>query len=108
MGKLPMVGVIPIFPVLEYFLKQDLPTNIIRINTLILIHDCHLIHKVKVKVKSSPTLCDPMDSSPPGFSVHWILQARGLEWVTISFSRGSSQPRDQTRVSHIGGRRFNL
>ena len=49
-----------------------------------------------------------MDCSPPGFSVHGILQARILEWVAISFSRGSPQPRDQTRVSCIGGRRFNL
>ena len=49
-----------------------------------------------------------MDCSLPGFSVHGILQARILEWVTISFSRGSSRPRDRTRVSHIGGRRFNL
>ena len=55
-----------------------------------------------------PTLCDPMDCSPPGSSVHGILQARILEWVAISFSRGSSQPRDQTQVSHIAGRRFNL
>ena len=38
-----------------------------------------------------PTLCDPMDCSLPGFSVHGILQARILEWVTITFSRGSSQ-----------------
>ena len=49
-----------------------------------------------------------MDYSLPGFSVHGILQARILEWVTISFSRGSSWPRDQTRVSCIGGRCFNL
>ena len=41
-----------------------------------------------------PTLCDPVDCSPPGSSVHGILQARILEWVAISFSRGSSQPRD--------------
>ena len=53
------------------------------------------------------TLCNPGDCSPPGFSVHGILQARILEWIAISFSRGSSQPRDQTRVSCIGGRRFN-
>ena len=46
--------------------------------------------------------------SLPGFSVHGILQARILEWVTISFSRASSRPRDRTQVSHIGGRRFNL
>ena len=49
-----------------------------------------------------------MDCSLPGSSVHGILQARILEWVTISFSRGSSWPRDWTQVSHIGGRRFNL
>ena len=44
-----------------------------------------------------PMLCIPMDCSPPGFSVHGILQATILEWVTISFSKGYSQPRDQTR-----------
>ena len=58
--------------------------------------------------QSCLTLCDPVDCSPPGFSVHGILQARILKWVTISFSRGSSQPRDRTQVSRIGGRRFNL
>ena len=46
--------------------------------------------------QSCPTLYDPMDCSPPGSSVHGILQARILEWVAISFSRGSSRPRDQT------------
>ena len=44
--------------------------------------------------QSCPTLCKPVDCSPPGFPVHGILQARILEWVTISFSRGSSRPRD--------------
>ena len=58
--------------------------------------------------QSCPTLCNPMDCSLPGFSIHGILQARILEWVTISFSRGSSWPRDQTQVSRIAGRRFNL
>ena len=63
--------------------------------------------KMKVSViQSSPTLCDPMDCSPPGSSVHGILQARILEWVAISFSRGSSCSRDQTRVFHIAGRFF--
>ena len=47
-------------------------------------------------VQWGPTLCDPMDCSLPGSSVHGIFQARVLEWVAISFSRGSSQPRDQT------------
>ena len=56
--------------------------------------------------QSCPTLCETMDCSPPGSSVHGILQARILEWVAISFSRGSSRPRDQTRVSRIVGRCF--
>ena len=55
-----------------------------------------------------PTLCDPMDWSPSGSSVHWILQARILEWITISFSRGSSRPRDWTQVSYIAGRLYHL
>ena len=55
-----------------------------------------------------PTLCDPMDCSLPGSSVHGIFQARILEWVAISFSRGSSQPRDQTQVSHNAGRLFTI
>ena len=46
----------------------------------------------------------PMDCTPPGPSVHGILQARILEWVAISFSRGSSQPRNQTWVSCVAGR----
>ena len=47
--------------------------------------------------------CDPMDCSLPGSSVHSLLQARILEWLAIPFSRGSSQPRDQTWVSCIAG-----
>ena len=52
--------------------------------------------------KSCPTLCDPMNSRLPGSSVYGISQARILEWVAISFSRGSSRPRDQTWVSCTG------
>ena len=52
-------------------------------------------------LQSCPTLCNPTDCSPPGPSVHGILQARILEWVAMPFSRGSSPPRDQTRVSSI-------
>ena len=48
--------------------------------------------------QSFPTLCDPVD-----YTVYEILQARTLEWVAFPFSRGSSQPRDQTQVSHIAG-----
>ena len=54
------------------------------------------------------TLCDPMDHSPPGSSVHGILQARILEWVAISFSGTSSQPRDRTWVSCIASRFFTI
>ena len=50
--------------------------------------------------------CDPMDYSLPGSSVHGVLQARILVWVAIPFSRGSSQPRNQTQVSCIAGRFF--
>ena len=58
--------------------------------------------------QSCPTLCDPKSCSLPGFSVHGILQARILEWVAIAFSRGSSQPWDQTQVSCIAGRFFTV
>ena len=51
-----------------------------------------------------PTLCNPMDYSLPGSSVHGLLQARTLEGVAISFSRGSSQSRNWTQVSYIPGR----
>ena len=61
-----------------------------------------------VCVQSCSTLWDPMDCSLPGFPVHGIFQARIMEWVAISFSRGSSQPRDRTQVSHTAGRHFTL
>ena len=59
--------------------------------------------------RSCPTLCDLMNCSPPGSSVHEILQARILEWVALPSSRASSQPKDQTLiscVSCIAGRFF--
>ena len=76
---------------------------------------CYPIHWRKWSVKISnyycikqcmcgqlcPTLCYPMDCSPPGSSVHGIFQARILEWVAIAYSEGSSLPRDQTWVSCI-------
>ena len=58
--------------------------------------------------QSCPTLCDPIDGSPPGCPVPGILQARVLEWVAISFSRGSSRPRDRIQVSHIVDRCFTI
>ena len=56
---------------------------------------------VRSFTKSCPTLCDPVDCSPPGSSVHGIFQTRILEWVAISFFRGFSQSRDQTCVSWV-------
>ena len=56
------------------------------------------LKKMKV-AQSCPTLFDPMD-----YTVHGILQARILEWVAVPFSKGSSQLRDWTQVSHIAGR----
>ena len=65
------------------------------------------MNKVKVLVtQSCPTLCDPTDCSPPGFSIHGILQARILEWIAIPFSRESSWPRDWTQVFCIASRFF--
>ena len=57
-------------------------------------------------LQSCPTLCDPMDCSLPDSSVHGILQARIAEWVASSFSRGTSQARNRTRVSCTAGRFF--
>ena len=58
--------------------------------------------------QSCLTLCDPVDCSLPGSSVHGVLQARILECVAISLSRGSFQPRDRTQVSHIAGKCSSL
>ena len=57
---------------------------------------------------SDTTLHDPMDCRLSGSFVHGIFQARLLEWIAISFSRGSSRPRNRTRVSRIAGRRFTI
>ena len=54
------------------------------------------------------TLCETMGCTPPGSSVHGILQARTVEWIAIPFSRESFQPRDRTQVSCIAGRFFTV
>ena len=59
-------------------------------------------------VQSCLTLCNPIDCSPPGSSVHGILQARILGWVAIPFCKWSSWPRDRTWVSCIAGRLINV
>ena len=58
--------------------------------------------------QSYQILCNPMNRSPPGSSVHGLLQARILEWVAMSSSRASSQPRDRTQVSCIAGGFFTI
>ena len=67
----------------------------------------HLATAAK-SLQSCSTLCNPRDDSKPGSSVPGIFQARILDWVAVSFSRRSSQPRDQTQVSHVVGRCFTI
>ena len=63
---------------------------------------------VLLVTQSCPTLCDAMEYSLPGFSVHRIFQARILEWVAIPFPRGTSEPRDRTLVPCLAGRFFTV
>ena len=70
-----------------------------------------MLQKVKSESEVSQlclTLCSPVDCSLPGSSIHGIFQARILEWVAICLSRGSSRPRDRTRVLHIAGKCFTI
>ena len=87
------------------FLTQGL-----NLHVLCLLHSqaCSLPLKWSEVAQSCPTLCDSMDCSLPGFSVHGIFQARILEWVAISFSRSSSRPREWTLVSCIIGRHLTV
>ena len=62
---------------------------------------CPVCMCAKLFQLSCPALCDPMDRSPPGSSVHGILQARILEWVAMHSSRGFSQPRHPTCISYV-------
>ena len=59
-------------------------------------------------IQSCPTLCNPMDCSPPGSSVHGVLQERTLEWVAMPSSRVFSQPRDRTQISCTAGGFFTV
>ena len=87
------------------FQRKAMPNNA---QTTAQLHTSHTLAKWSEVAQWCPTLHDPIDHSLPGFSVHGIFQARVLEWVAISFSRGSSRPRDQTQVSYIADRRFTL
>ena len=88
------------------FLVLETQTHFPFTATLILVQKqshriLELLGKKSEVAQSCLTLCDPVDCSPPGSSVHGILQARILEWVAISSSRGFSRPRDRTQVSRI-------
>ena len=83
------------FPSITLNFRDFLPCSLFYSYMILLKCGC-----VKV-AQSCPTLCDPMD-----YIVHGILQARILQLIALPFSRGSSQPRDQTQVSHIAGRFF--
>ena len=72
------------------------------------VYGCKLKESESEVAESCLTLCDPMDCSLPGSSVHGIFQARVLEWAAISFSKESSRPRDWTWVSRIAGRHFTI
>ena len=86
------------------------------IGRLVLYHQRHLGSPLSYRcvclcvraklLQSCPTLCNPMDCSLPGSSVHGILQARIVEWVAMPSSQGCSQPRDRTQVSCIASRFF--
>ena len=72
-------------------------------NILVIFHNFPITFiAVVVVAQSSLTFCNPMDLSSPGFFVHGISQARIVEWVVISFSKGFSRPRNQTHVSCLG------
>ena len=106
-GDLPDPGIEPTSPVLLYC-KQILCLLIFNMKILLaskLIFETMSVQFSSV-AQSCPILCDPMDCTLPGSSVRGIIQARILEWVVVPFSRGSSQPRDQTQVSCIAGEFF--
>ena len=85
--------------------EKVLPERLLRENTLdSKTPDILNLKRISVCAKSlqlCTALCDPMDCSPSGSSVHGILQARILEWVAIPFSKGSSWPRDRTHISYV-------
>ena len=83
-------------------MSQCLCISLLKLTSLVFFHVKALV------AQSCPTLCHPVDFSSPGSSVHGIPQARTLEWVAISFSTGSSRPKDRTWVSYIAGGFFTV
>ena len=94
-------------PILYHLSHQGSPNCIIHSCKLALLLDHKFVNAVLV-VQLCPILYNPMDCSPPGSSIHGILQARILKWVAMLSSKGSSQPWDRTQVSHIAGQFFAI
>ena len=99
-GDLSNPGIKPSFPALQ---ADSLPSVLPYSSTGIcdIAESNTILKAICMYAQSCPALCNPVDYTVPG-----ILQARILEWVAVPFSRGSSQPRDQTQVSHIAGNFF--
>ena len=89
---------------LTIWTKPKVETLILFFNWLTIFYVFIILFVYMLVAQLCLTLCDPKDCSPPGSSVHGILQARMLEWVAIPFSRASSWPRDQTCISSMAGR----
>ena len=87
------------FVLLFFFLETSPVESFISLQSFLFPNKCIKKSMCVKSLQSCLTLCNPMDCSPPGSSVHGILQARILEWVAMPSSRGSSPPRDWTRVS---------
>ena len=107
-AHLTSLSITNFWSLLKMFTESVMPSS-----RLVLCHPLFLLPPIPPSIsvcvlvaQSCPTLCEPMDCSPPRSSVHEIFQARILEWVAISFSRGSSKPRDRTRVSCTAGKFF--
>ena len=86
------------FCILDFLMSSHFPTH--KIGNCKIFLSANIIYPSSEVAQSCPILCDPMDCSLPGSSVHGIFQERVLEWVVISFSRGSSQPMDRTQGSN--------
>ena len=92
-----------IFVVESLFLTREQALSLVSGSTDFKTIDYQRTNTESEVAQSCLTLCDPMDGSLPGSSVYGIFQARVLEWVAISFSRGSYQHKDQTWISLIAG-----
>ena len=85
------------------FIEKRVPEQCVCVSVYVCVCVC-----VCAVAQSCLAVSHPVDCSPPDSSIHGVLQVRTLEWVAIFFYRGSSRPRDQTRISHIAGSLYHL